>query len=45
MKEFSKTHNLTARLMTSVARGKYKHHKGWTVVTVEKLSEGVTKNS
>ena len=40
MKKFALEHNLTARLMTSVAKGKYKHHKGWTIVTVEKLSEG-----
>ena len=37
MKKFSQEHNLTARLMTSVSQGKYKRHKGWTVVSVEKL--------
>ena len=39
MKEFSKIHNLTSRLMTSVAQGKYKQHKGWTVVSVDGLSQ------
>ena len=39
MKEFSKIHNLTSRLMTSVAQGKYKQHKGWTVVSVDELSQ------
>ena len=37
MSKFCKENNLTARLMTSVAQGKYKHHKGWEVVTLEKL--------
>ena len=39
MKEFSKIYNLTSRLMTSVAQGKYKQHKGWTVVSVDELSQ------
>ncbi len=41
MKKFCEENNLTARLMTSVAQGRYKQHKGWQVVTVEKLSEKV----
>lgn len=41
MKKFCEEHNLTARLMTSVARGKYTQHKGWRVVTVEKLDKKV----
>ena len=39
MKEISKIYNLTSRLMTSVAQGKYKQHKGWTVVSVDELSQ------
>jgi len=39
MKKFCEEHNLTARLMTSVARGKYTNHKGWKVVTVEELDK------
>jgi hypothetical protein len=38
MSKFCKKNNLTARLMISVAHGKYKHHKGWKIVTVQKLS-------
>jgi hypothetical protein len=41
MKKFCEENNLTARLMTSVAQGRYKQHKGWQVVAVEKLSEKV----
>jgi hypothetical protein len=41
MKKFCEEHNLTARLMTSVARGKYTNHKGWKVVTVEELDKKV----
>jgi len=39
MKKFCEEHNLTARLMTSVAWGKYTNHKGWKVVTVEELDK------
>ena len=39
MKKFCEENNLTARLMTSVAQGKYKQHKGWEVVTVDKLDK------
>ena len=38
MSKFCREKNLTSRLMTSVAQGKSKHHKGWTVVAVQKLS-------
>jgi len=37
MSKFCKENDLTARLMISVAHGKYKQHKGWSVVTLEKL--------
>jgi hypothetical protein len=41
MKKFCEENNLTTRLMISVAHGKYKQHKGWEVVTVEKLDKKV----
>lgn len=35
--QFCKENNLTSTRMRSVAKGSSRHHKGWTVMTVEKL--------
>lgn len=37
LNQFCKEHNLTTTHMSSVAKGTSRHHKGWTVVSVEKL--------
>lgn len=37
LNQFCKENNLTSTCMRSVAKGYNRHHKGWTVVTVEKL--------
>ena len=44
MSEFCRVHNLIFSNMQKVLYGKRNHHKGWSIVSVEKLSEEEKKN-